>query len=178
LEGGLNVYLYTEGNPILYMDQTGLFLSEEHRMITRVALVEGKCENLMATLPDLTAGVDFLTDSGSPRHAHWHAMSNGEINESREDARRKTNNYIEENLRKCNADGFSRALHAEQDEHSSSHNYQPWYGGIFGSGIPGLRHLYHDMAFGASGRHRGEATRESVELIRRLKGLCPCLCKE
>ena len=174
IEGDINLYLYTADNPIRYFDQSGLFTSGHHRNMTTIALSLGGCENL-SSVPRLTAGIDWEDHSSWPENAYWHAMSDGIRNESREAAMRKASNHIEENLHKCTRKGLAFALHAEQDKHTSSHAFKPWYGGI-----PGPRHFYHDAfgrSIGTGQQNIWEATMASIELIRKFKSLCPGVCQ-
>ena len=117
--------------------------------------------------------VDYLPGSQDPSNSHWHAMSNGLINEDPKVAESKTNKYIDENLRACTLQGLARAFHAEQDKYSEAHSgYQPWYGGT-----PSLGHLWDDSG-GALGAPLRAATAASITLFKRFKSLCPCMCKE
>jgi hypothetical protein len=166
--GGINLFAYTENNPVNDVDPLGLFTS--HGALSNVAFHAEKCKKLSSEATSFSANVDYMEYSQRPENAAWHAMSNGEVNESAQSARRNTEEYINENLRKCNAEGLGRALHAEQDKYAGGHRgYQPWYGK--GGRV---KHWLKDETGGGE----WEAVRASIALIKRFKEMCPCACGE
>ena len=94
-------------------------------------------------------------------------MRDGTTGESVESARIKTNNYINEQLHRCDESGLGRALHAEQDKWAGGHRgYQPWYGGF------DFDHMLDDLFGGGE----DEAILASARLIRKFKEICACSC--
>ncbi len=107
----------------------------------------------------------------NPKNAHWHAMRNGDVNESVESAWNRTNEYIDGELGKCDALGLGRALHAEQDKWAAGHRgYQPI------SSKWTLREWANHWWMDTTGDYEDVAVSASVQLIKRFKEICPCAC--
>lgn len=163
--GGINLFSYVANNPVSGVDPLGLF--SNHAVLGEAAFYNEKCKELSSKAASVAGSVDTMDGSQAPENAHWHAMSNGRMGESTESARRRTEDYINGQLSRCNADGLGRALHAEQDKYTAGHRgYQPWYGGI------SLKHTWKDEFGGGE----PEAVAASVALIKRFKEMCPCAC--
>jgi RHS repeat-associated protein len=175
LGGGLNPFSFVFANPIRYKDPRGLFVMGHHLEITRTALIATGCTKMELTLPSKTMKVDFEPESQETYNSRWHAMANGDIIESAEQAEIETNKWIDSELSKCSLSGFAHALHAEQDKYSKSHAFKPWYGGgLFGLPSPG--HMWED-SFGAIGAPINDATIATIKLIEKIKSICPCACQ-
>ena len=165
LEGGINLFIYVTANPVNGVDPLGLF--SNHAVLSDAAFYNETCKELSSKAASVSGRVDFMEGSQRPENSHWHAMRNGKANESVESAIRRTENYINEQLSRCNADGLGRALHAEQDKYAAGHRgYQPWYGGI------DLKHTWRDEIGGGE----PEAIAASISLIKRFKEMCLCAC--
>jgi hypothetical protein len=166
LEGGINLFVYVDNNPASGIDPLGLFAN--HDVLSSVAFNKEKLNDKKLVSEAVRGAVkaDVLTDSQLPVNARWHAMSNGDENESTESARRNTEDYITEQLNRCNGEGLGRALHAEQDKYAGGHRgYQPWHrkGGR-------VKHWWKDY----SGGGEAEAVAASIALIQRFKEICSC----
>ena len=170
LRGGWNMFSYANFNPLSDTDPTGLFVPANHNGITVEALriIGSPC----AELPGMVALADFLPYSQDTANSHWHAMSNGAVNETAAEARAKYEKYVDEQLRTCTCAGLARALHAIQDSYSPAHaGFQPWDG----SKVPSPLHVFKDSY--PSKAVRQKAVNASVSTIRRYKEQCT-LCQK
>jgi RHS repeat-associated protein len=167
LGADINLFVYAANNPINEVDPSGLFAY--HYLISYEAFNHEKCDRLGWSSASIADWVDLMFWEGSqkPENAFVHAMRNGRTGESVESARMKTDNYINEQMSRCNSAGLGRALHAEQDKWAGGHRgYQPWYGKLT------FEHWWKD----ATGGGEDEAVLASVRLIKKFKELCPCVC--
>jgi RHS repeat-associated protein len=165
LRDGLNRFFYANANPQVIIDPFGLF--SDHGTLSTEAFNTENCDKLASDAMTWTNLVDWLKDSQDPQNAHWHAMRNDDT-ESVEEAEKGTDQYIDEQLSKCNAEGLGRALHAEQDKWAAGHRgYQPWY-----KDSKRIRHWWKD----ATGGGQDDAIAASVRLIKKFKEVCPCAC--
>ena len=96
-------------------------------------------------------------------------------NQSVPDARRQRDDWVNDLLSDCSVESLARALHAIQDEYSDAHNFQPWDGGG-PAGWPGTKHVWKD-SYGASKSSIRKAKKASIDLLKRFKKLCPCVCE-
>jgi RHS repeat-associated protein len=168
----INLYRYALSNPIKNYDPEGLFAPGHHYSLTRDVVVQTKCSKAIYLLPQMTMNVDLEPNSQDPENSHWHAMANGLINETPQEAEKKTNDYINEMVAKCNLDSIARALHAEQDKYSTSHAYKSWHGGF-----PGIFHMWQDT-FGAFGKPLSNARMATKQLFYKALEKCPCICND
>lgn len=149
------------------MDFLGLFAS--HEPLSRKAFQLEKCRKFSGAAEFVSGLVDYMFWEGSqlPSLAYMHAMRNGESGESVEAARIKTNNYINNQMSRCNFAGLGRALHTEQDKWAAGHRgYQPAYAGF------SFTHWWKEE----NGGGQDEAVLASVRLIRKFKEMCPFAC--
>ena len=167
LRGGINTYGYVNGNSLRYSDPYGLFAGDGHSIITKDALGGEKCVDVDA-LATLTQDVDTKSHSQDPTNSHWHAMSNGASGESRGDAERKFNLFVDAQLGKCTLDGLANAMHAVQDSAAGGHKgFQPWSGGL-----PSASHMNRD--FFPKPQEWDDAKQKSKDLMERYKRRCGC----
>lgn len=169
LGSGLNIYAYVSSSPLEGIDPAGLFCSQIHIGITYNAMrnAGASMANSLAVAMH-SALVDVLPTpriSQSVSSANRHAMARP--SQTEDEAREKTQELIERNIRKCTREGLANALHAAQDSPAVGHRYRVYDGSV------GIAHMLSDC-FPAQ-RDEIVAQLNSNDVLRRAKAICGCL---
>lgn len=162
LNGGLNPFVYVENSPLLHTDSRGLWPSmgplKVHQAIIRRVL-GGRVSPEMLRILMQEQG-DFDNGTQDEVYAHMHAMRRR--GESREDARRKANRFIRQQIclaRRLAASGhmadamhaLSQAMHTLQDSTSPAHaNFASAWAPTMAETINHIPH-YYDESFDPGG---------------------------
>ena len=125
-----NLYSYTRGDPIDFVDPTGQFGTPIHGIITFAAMISSGYDPITAAfVAGTNMGADFTPGSQSIEGAHQHAMR--QPNQSPEEAQRRTESWINDNIERGGLVGLGAALHATEDKFAAGHkNYQVWDGDL------------------------------------------------
>lgn len=128
LRGGTNTFTYVLDNPANYTDPMGLYLPGIHNDLSFTQAYDHTCLKAEAAeLGNLTGGVDSQPGSQEPKNAFKHSMSPPHV--SPEVAFQMTQNYANDEFKKCTLEGLANALHAIQDSHAPGHaGWKTWNG--------------------------------------------------
>ncbi len=120
LEGGGNLFLYSEGNPINLFDPFGLYNRDTHYDLTRKMSLEVGFKSCAA---DVIAGADQGVDDNPEtdwksrkKRELWHFPSKDRVDE-----------VIKKAMNSCNLSDLGKALHVLQDSFSHT-GYPAWRG--------------------------------------------------
>jgi hypothetical protein len=127
LEGEVNPYLYANASPTMHADPTGLYVPGIHNGLA-FTQAQGTCLQAKATeLGNLTAGVDGQAGSQLPENSHIHSMCAPGIEPKT--CQKRTQDYVQQELRKCTLPALANALHAIQDSFAPGHKGgKEWHG--------------------------------------------------
>jgi RHS repeat-associated protein len=134
LRSDLNPFRYAGGNPSIYTDSLGLFITRVHNNMTHMAALGTCLESQADQLGDLTAEVDSLPGSQLPENSFMHAMCAPGIpgktpDDNRDVGYRKVSVYVTQEFNQCSLPGLAKAVHAIEDSFSRGHeNCQVWHG--------------------------------------------------
>jgi hypothetical protein len=162
----LNLYLYTQGNPVNYVDPDGRLAFFWHFIISfKEAYKAG-----LGFWDSLKVGwyammYDFRKGSQTTEAANSHAMIRPK--QSPEDAKAGTESFITKRLELGTLRGLGEATHAEADKPAGGHKDKVWEGfsklGIWGT----IKHLWDDTF--PSGDVQNEASRNVSKTIEKWK---------
>lgn len=125
---------------------------------------QGFSDGFTANTSMASLAADFSPGSQQVPQSHWHAMRRP--NESEAEAYDRYYRYVMEQIKRCNADGLGRALHAVQDSAAWGHRFHEYDGGV------GLDHILADA--NPTSSQTMEALAKSRNVISLFKQLCPC----
>ncbi|WP_447975230.1 RHS repeat-associated core domain-containing protein [Nitrospira sp. Kam-Ns4a] len=135
--GAPNFYVYTENNPLKFVDPYGLYASPWHFILAFYAMISTGHDPVTSTQTAIDSVVlDFVTGSQKPQNANWHSQRRPD--QSVDDAVEKSRRFIQQQLDQCRP-GF--ALHIAEDE--GIHKYEPYV--EIGFNRQFLKHFIHDL---------------------------------
>jgi RHS repeat-associated protein len=158
-----STYAYTDNNSVNHADPLGLFTSDQHAAMSFEVL-----SNDPAMLPCLTEVItgsvmlDFLPGSQTVPFSYWHAMA--QPGQSAAAAETQSNDFINEQIGKCNCRALGYALHTAQDSAAWGHHYKTYYGWV------GALHIMGDY-FPLPGA-RAKAIARSKSVVNGFKSRC------
>jgi len=118
--GGINLFLYTNANPINFIDPLGLYNRDVHYDLTKQLATEAGFKSCAADIAGADQGVD-----DNPETDGWKSERNRELWHFPSQAR--VNEVINNALSSCSIKDLGKALHVLQDSFSHA-GYGPKYG--------------------------------------------------
>jgi RHS repeat-associated protein len=163
LAGGVNTYEYAGDAPPLLTDSLGMFTSQRHGEISVRALTEtGISQECFSKAVAASIMLDYVPGALSTALAHQHSMARP--GQTSADAARQSNDYIQEQIKKCDCSALGFALHTAQDSAAGGHHYETYTGSV------SLWHLIQDQFPSSDAVH--EAIVKSKNVIDQYQRSC------
>ena len=166
MRGGINPYLYGEGNPLSRNDPLGLLSFFVHGQVTLQAFEgTGFSERFAWEVARANIQFDFIGGGATQEidMAYSHGMR--PPNESPAQAKAKWESFVNYQIGLCNAQGLGWAIHGLQDAAAAGHQDFQEYGGILRWRM--IPHMFGDVFPSSTARVEALATtRKAIEQFR------------
>ena len=141
LRAGVNTYSYVGNSPVSRADPLGLFFSHIHAEVTAEA-VQGSGLGADCISQAIAGAIawDFASGSQDPSMAFTHSMAVS--GQSAPDAAAAGNQFIHDQVAKCDCAALGFALHTAQDSAAGGHQYKAFTSLI---SIGMIAHYFEDM---------------------------------